>query len=132
MYDADRDSKQYILEYQEKFSPFIPRLLIHDKSKAAAGGETVAALAKALDIKLFQEVNLSAEHVPLKELIDAFCLTATEPYRGISDKGLEELRSAKFAGRGMSPAGTLALVGIIVSIAGAAFYKFIFKASQHT
>jgi hypothetical protein len=37
MYDiSDNDSKKYIEEISEKFSPYIPRILVHDKMGGAA------------------------------------------------------------------------------------------------
>ena len=37
LYDSDQDSKQYIETLHGKFSPFIPKLLIYDKSKQIGG-----------------------------------------------------------------------------------------------
>ena len=65
----------------------------------------------------------------MKELIDAFLLTASESYRGISDRSLEELRSSKYADSGMSTGQTLALGIIVAGAAAAALYRYIFKAA---
>ena len=131
LYDSDQESRPYLEALQEKFSPFIPKLLIYDKSKQI-GGDQVSAFAKTLDIKLFKEVSLTPEQLPLKELIDTFLLTASEPYRGISDKSLEELRSSKYADSGISTGQTLALGLIVAGAAAAALYRFIFKAAAHS
>lgn len=51
MYDqADNESKAYVEEVSEKFSKFVPRVLVHDKLSGAWGGASSVAGADSINI----------------------------------------------------------------------------------
>ncbi len=103
MYDiSDNDSKKYIEEISEKFSPYIPRILVHDKMGGAArvggllqsGIDTVNMLqtfAKSIDIKVCQELT----DARVKDLVELILSIAVEPFRGISEKGIEGIKEMR-------------------------------------
>lgn len=78
--------------YHEKFSSFIPRVLVQVRPRLSRHIQGVYEYGSGLGIKICKDIEVPADRSAVKDLISTVLSTAIEPRTGISDQGLEGIK----------------------------------------